>query len=117
MSAVTNHMQPRVVTLPAGVETDLFFDDEGMDVESADSVQVTLEVRKGSPAVETFSRYETSLSMEGTDPTNYGPLAGGVRTTLTFDDVRGSSMRFTGTSASGTTLTIEAVARSLSRAP
>ena len=117
MSAIINQMQPRAVVLPAGVETDLFFDAEGLDTDGADSVQVTLVLAAGAPTIETISRYETSLTLEDVDPTNFGPVTGGgggARKTITFDDVRGKSMRLTGTSTTGTTATVEAVVLSRS---
>ena len=108
MSHITNRQSPRTFTLSPGVETDVLFDAEGMDVTHAGKVVIL--VSAGTAVVDSIRRYRTPLDTEAADPLNYGPVPSGTKKRLEWDDARGSGLRLTLTSTAGGTATVEAVA-------
>lgn len=108
MSHASNAQVARTYTLPPATETDLMFDAEGMDVTHAQTVVFV--VTAGAADIETITRYRTARDVEVPDSLNFGPVAAGQTRRYQWDDVRGTGLRVTGTSAVGGTAVVEALA-------
>lgn len=105
---ITNAQARRTFTLGAGVEKDVAFDAEGMDVTHADSVTVI--ITAGPNNIITVRRYLTTFDAEWPDPLNYGPVPAGTTARITWDDVKGKGLRVTCTAPADSTAAVEILA-------
>ena len=100
--------QIATVTVPAATETDLLSDATGFDVRKVDSLCVALS-NTGSHDVDTLTIYEspggTTFLALGQ---NFGPLPAGSTRLIEMQAFTGARARLTATSASGTTVAVEA---------
>jgi hypothetical protein len=71
---------------------------------------VVIYVEAGAQPIDTLTRYRRVGTREVPDPFNYGPVPANEKRRFAWRDVRGSSLRLTGTSADGTTAAVEASA-------
>lgn len=95
------------VTLAAATETQLL-GAAGQDITGSDKASIVVK-NTGANAIETVTVY---LSPVGTlfvaSATNYGPIAAGASKLIELDITACSRLKLTGTSASGSTVQIEA---------
>jgi len=111
----TNQVRRRTIQLLPGVETDLFFDPDGLDTRTTRTLSCRLR-NLGPQVIGTITRYTTQGGIVAQDATNYGPLPVAPPGNVLPQDwlnVTADTTRLTATSILGSVVEVEA--RAISR--